>query len=119
MRHYIMAQYAQSDESTPLDELPADVVDALPDDIVEQLKDGTLDKIPTETLEQLTPDVADRVPDSLSEAASSNPGLTAVVLVIALLSLAGAVYGAIKGFLKVAIVLGLVAAIAWWFFIRG
>jgi hypothetical protein len=119
MRHYIMAQYAQSDESTPLDELPADVIEALPDDIVEQLRDGTLDKIPTETLEGLRPDLADRVPDSVSEAATSNPGLTAVVLIIALLALAGAVYGAIKGFLKVAIILGLVAAVAWWFFFRG
>ncbi|MGI9606618.1 MAG: hypothetical protein ACR2P0_10810 [Acidimicrobiales bacterium] len=114
-----MAQYAQADESTDVQDLPPEVLDALPDDIRQEILDGARDKIPTEVLEDLRPDLADQVPLGLVDAASTNPGLTAVIIVIALLSVAGAVYGAIKGFLKVAIVLGVIAAIAWyWFFNR-
>jgi len=114
-----MAQTEDVDESTPLDELPQEVIDALPADIVEGLRDGTLDQIPSETMEKLTPDVADRVPDSLAEAASANPGLTIVLLLIGLAAVAGAIWGAVKGFLKVAIFLGIIAAVAWYFFFRG
>jgi len=113
-----MAQLAQSDESTPLDSLPPEVIEALPEDIVEQLKTGALERIPTETLEEMRPDLADKVPDSLAEAASSNPGLTAVLIIIGLLSLAGAAWGFVKGFLKSAVVLGVIAALAWFFFFR-
>ena len=67
----------------------------------------------------LTPDIADQIPDSVVGAATANPGITAVIVVIGLLAVAGAVWGAIKGFLKVAIGLGILAAIAWfWFFAR-
>lgn len=111
-----MAQIAQSDESIDAEDLPQEVIDALPDEIRQEILDGVRDQIPEDVVEQLTPDVADQIPDSLVGAASSNPGLTAVILVIALLAVAGAVWGAIKGFLKVAIGLGLIAAVAWYFF---
>lgn len=111
-----MAQIAQSDESIEVEDLPQDVIDALPEEIRQEILDGVRDQIPEDVVEQLTPDVADQIPDSLVGAASSNPGLTAVILVIALLAVAGAIWGAIKGFLKVAIGLGLIAAIAWFFF---
>jgi hypothetical protein len=55
----------------------------------------------------------------LDGAASSNPSLTAVVVIIGLLAVAGAIWGAIKGFLKVAIGLGLIAAAVWWYFLSG
>lgn len=114
-----MAQHAQADESNPVDQLPPEVIEALPQDILTGLEDGTLDRIPAETLEKLTPDVADRVPDSLAEVASDNPGLAIILVLIGLASIAGAIWGAIKGFLKVAILLGVIAAVAWyWFFNR-
>ena len=111
-----MAQMAQTDESTdPLD-LPQEVIDALPDDIREEIISGARDQIPENVVDELPVDIADQIPDSLVGAATSNPGLTAVVVIIGLLALAGAVWGAVKGFLKVAIGLGLIAAIAWYFF---
>jgi len=114
-----MAQIAQSDESIDVDDLPQEVIDALPEDIRQEILDGVRDQIPEDVVESLPLDVADQVPDSLVGAASSNPGLTAVIVVIGLLAIAGAIWGAIKGFLKVAIGLGVIAAIAWfWFFAR-
>lgn len=114
-----MAQFAQSDESVDVEDLPPSVIDALPPDIRQEILDGARDQIPEDVVESLPLDVADQIPDSLVGAASSNPGLTAVIVVIGLLAVAGAVWGAIKGFLKVAIGLGVIAAIAWfWFFVR-
>ena len=114
-----MAQSAQTDESTPLDQLPPEVIEALPPDIVEQLRSGELDQIPADTLEELRPDLADRVPDSVAEVASDNPGLAAVLVLIGIAAVFGAIWGATKGFLKVAIFLGLVAAVAWFIFFRA
>ncbi len=111
-----MPQIAQADESIDADDLPQEVIDALPEDIRQEILDGVRDQIPEDVVAQLTPDIANQIPDPLVGAASSNPGLTAVILVIALLAVAGAIWGAIKGFLKVAIGLGLLAAIAWYFF---
>lgn len=110
-----MPQIAQSDESIDVEDLPQDVIDALPDDIRQEILDGVRDQIPEDVVEQLPIGVADQIPDSLVGAASANPGLTAVIVVIGLLAVAGAVYGAIKGFLKVAIGLGILAAAIWFF----
>ena len=111
-----MAQFAQSDESIEVEDLPPDVLEALPDEIRQEILDGARDQIPEDVVESLTPDVADQIPDSLVGAASSNPGLTAVIVIIGLLALAGAVWGAVKGFLKVSIGLGILAAVVWFFF---
>lgn len=114
-----MAQIAQSDESTDVDDLPQEVIDALPDDIRQEILDGARDQIPEDIVADLTPDIANQIPDSVVGVASSNPGLTAVIVIIGLLAVGGAIWGAIKGFLKVAIGLGVIAAIVWfWFFAR-
>ena len=114
-----MAQIAQADESTDVDDLPQEVIDALPADIRQEILDGARDQIPEDVVAELTPDIADQIPDSVVGAASSNPGITAVIIIIGLLAVAGAVWGAIKGFLKVAIGLGVLAAVVWfWFFAR-
>ncbi len=115
----MMAQIAQSDESTDIEDLDPEVLEALPDDIRQEIIDGVRDQIPTDVVEQLPDSVADKVPDTLVEAASMSPGLTAVVVLIGLAALGGAVWGAIKGFLKVAVILGVVAAVAWFFFFSG
>ncbi len=114
-----MPQNAQADESTDVGDLPQDVIDALPPDIRQEILDGVRDQIPEEVIQDLRPDIADQIPDSLVGAASSNPGLTAVIIIIGLLAVAGAVWGAVKGFLKVAIGLGLIAAVVWWYFLSG
>lgn len=111
-----MAQNAQSDESTDVENLPQEVIDALPEDIREDILNGVRDQIPSETIADLRPDIADQVPDSLIAAASGNPGVTAVVVIIGILALIGAVWGAVKGFLKVSIVLGVIAAGIWFYF---
>ena len=111
-----MAQNAQADESIDANDLPQEVIDALPDDIRQEILDGVRDQIPEDVVATLQPDIADQVPDSLIGAATINPGLTAVIVVIGLIALAGAVWGAIKGFLKIAIGLGVIAAIIWFYF---
>lgn len=114
-----MAQFAQADESTDAEDLPPEVLDALPDDIRQEILDGARDQIPEDVIADLTPDIANQIPDSVVGAAGANPGLTAVIVVIGLLAVAGAIWGAIKGFLKVAIGLGIIAAVVWfWFFAR-
>ncbi len=113
-----MAQIAQADESIEVEDLPQEVIDALPDDIREEIISGARDQIPEDVVDTLTPDIADRIPDSLVDTAAVNPGLTAVVVVIALLSVGGAIMGAIKGFIKMAVLLGVIAAVAW-FFVLG
>jgi len=45
-----MAQYAQSDESTDVEDLPPEVIDALPDDIRQEIIDGVRDKIPVDVV---------------------------------------------------------------------
>ena len=92
-----MAQIAQADESTDVDDLPQEVIDALPDDIRQEILDGARDQIPEDVVADLTPDIADQIPDSVVGAATANPGITAVIVVIGLLAVAGAVWGAIKG----------------------
>jgi hypothetical protein len=114
-----MPQNAQADESTDVDELLQEVIDALPADIRREILDGTRDQRPEAVVDGLRQDIAYQVPDSLDGAASSNPSLTAVVVIIGLLAVAGAIWGAIKGFLKVAIGLGLIAAVVWWYFLSG
>gem|GEM_PF-373632 len=116
VRRYIMPQNAQADESTDVDELPQEVIDALPEDIRQEILDGVRDQIPQEVIADLRPDIADQIPDSLVTAAASNPGLSAVIIVIGLLAVFGALWGAVKGFLKVAIGSGLLAAIVWYYF---
>lgn len=111
-----MPQNAQADESTDVDELPQEVIDALPEDIRQEILDGVRDQIPEEVIADLRPDIADQIPDSLVTAAASNPGLSAVIVIIGVLAILGAVWGAVKGFLKVAIGLGLLAAIVWYYF---
>jgi len=115
----IMPQNAQVDESTDVNDLPQEVIDALPADIRQEILDGARDRIPEEVIDDLRPDIADQIPDSLVGAASSNPSLTAVVVIIGILAVAGAIFGAVKGFLKVAIGLGLIAAVVWWYFLSG
>jgi len=112
----IMPQIAQGDESIDADDLPQEVIDALPEDIRQEIVDGVRDQIPEDVVEQLTPDIADQIPDSLVGAATGNPGLTAVIVVIGILAVLGAIWGAVKGFLKVAIGLGILAAVVWWYF---
>jgi hypothetical protein len=112
----IMPQIAQGDESTDVDDLPQEVIDALPEDIRQEIIDGVREQIPEEVMADLRPDIADQIPDSLVGAASSNPGLTAVIVIIGVLAVMGAIWGAIKGFLKVAVILGVLSAIAWFYF---
>ena len=113
-----MPQIAQGDESVNIEDLPQEVIDALPEDIREEMLTGARDRIPENVVDTLTPDIADQIPVGLIDAASANPELTTVVIVIALLSVVGAIIGAIKGFVKMAIFLGLIAAAAW-FFVLG
>ena len=114
-----MAQIAQSDESTDVEDLPQEVLDALPEDIRQEILDGARDSIPEDVVADLTPDIANQIPDSVVDVAASNPGLTAVIVVIGILAVAGAIWGAIKGFLKIAIGLGILAAIVWFYFFAG
>lgn len=115
----MMAQIAQGDESIGVEDLPQEVIDALPDDIREEIISGARDQIPEDVIEQLTPDVADQIPDGLVSAAADNPGVSALLIVLAILFVVGTIWGIVKGFIKLAIVLGLIAAGLWFFVLGG
>jgi len=115
----MMAQIAQGDESIDVLDLPQDVIDALPDDIREEILSGARDQIPEDVVGQLTPDIANQIPDSVVSTAVGNPGTTAILIVLALLFVAATIWGIIKGFIKLAIVAGLVAAGLWFFVLGG
>jgi hypothetical protein len=118
----IAFQADDPDGTSPLDSLKPEALEWLEEnqpDIITQFREGDRDEIPESVVEQMPDGIADQLPDGLVAAAADNPGLALVLIGIGVLSLLGAVWGAIKGFLKMAAFLGLIAAVAWyWFFAR-
>ena len=111
-------EVAQADPEL-IDQIPDEVWDELPEGTLEDLLDGTIDQIPTEEISQLPDDLADSVPDALVGAASSNPLLAVVLVVVGLLALPGAIWSLVKGLIKFAVLLVVVGVAAWfWFFNR-
>jgi hypothetical protein len=101
-----------------IDEIPPEVVDQLPPDVVDQLRDGLLDKIPDDIVDQLPEAVQDNIPEGLLEAASSNPAFTKVLLAIAVLAVAGFVFGVVKSAVKWMLYSAILGAAAWYFFFQ-
>lgn len=115
----MMAQIAQGDESIGVEDLPQEVIDALPDDIREEIISGARDQIPEDVVEQLTPSIANQIPDGVVSTAVDNPGTSAILVVLAVLFVAGTIWGLIKGFIKLALLLGVVALGLWFFVFAG
>ena len=100
-----------------IDELPPDVVEELPTSIVDQIRDEGLDALPDEIIDRLPDSVVDRIPSEYLDVASNNPALTAILLIVGIVAVAGFFYGVAKSAFKAALFFGLVAAGAWfWFF---
>ncbi|MCP3998056.1 MAG: hypothetical protein GY722_23795 [bacterium] len=101
-----------------IEDLPPEVVDELPADVVDQIKDGLLDKIPEDVVAELPATIQDKIPEGLFEAASSNPGLTKVLLVIGVLAVIGFVFGVIRSAVKWMIYSAILGVAAWYFFFQ-
>ncbi len=99
---------------TSLEDLPEEVLERLPEDIVQQLKDGVIDKIPQDVIDKLPEGLRNAIPPGFIDAASSNPLFAA----IGVLALIGFGYGVMKSAVKAALFFGLIAGIAWYFFLR-
>ncbi len=105
-----------TDDETVLDRLPPDVareIRAREPELWNELRTGERDEIPEDLIESLPDNVADRIPESLIAGATDNPGLAAVLIIVGVLCVLGAAWGAVKGFLKMALLLAVVGAVAW------
>ena len=100
-----------------IDDLPPEVVEELPPSIIDQIRDEGLETLPDEILDRLPDTVVDRIPSEYLDVAGSNPALTAVLVIVGILAIAGFMYGVAKSAFKAALFFGIVAAGAWfWFF---
>jgi len=97
-----------------VDSIPEEVLERLPDDVRQQLEDGVIDKIPQDVVDNLPEGLRDSIPSGLIEAATSNP-LFAVIGVLAVL---GFVYGVVKSAFKAAVSFAVIAAGAWFLFLK-
>ena len=100
-----------------IDDLPPDVLEDLPPSIIDQIRDEGLETLPDEILDRLPDTVVDRIPTEFLDVASSNPALTAILVIVGLLAIVGFMYGVAKSAFKAALFFGVIAAGAWfWFF---
>jgi len=102
-----------------VDDLPPEVVEDLPPSIIDQIRDEGLDTLPDSIVDQLPDSVVDKIPSEFLDAASSNPALTALLVVVGILALVGFFYGVAKSAFKAALFFGLVAAAAWFLFFNA
>ena len=97
-----------------VDNIPEEVLERLPDDVRQQLEDGVIDKIPQDIVDRLPEGLQDSIPSGLIEAATSNP----LFAVIGVLAIIGFGYGVVKSAFKAAVFFGVLAAVAWFLFLR-
>ncbi|MCY3911187.1 MAG: hypothetical protein OXF99_06705 [bacterium] len=100
----------------PMSELP-DGVDCVDPDLLEDLRNGVIDKLPERALDCVPPDVRDDIPDELIELATANPELALVAVVIGVVATLVFLYKLAKRAFIVALVAGLVAGVAWWWWL--
>ncbi|NNE75238.1 MAG: hypothetical protein HKN26_16350 [Acidimicrobiales bacterium] len=113
-------------EGVPQD-LPADLsaeaaakLEELQPEIICDFRAGRIDEIPEGVVAALPESVQNIIPDSLVAKAGDNPTLALILVIVGILSVFGAIWGAIKGFLKMALILGVIAVAAWiWYFNGG
>lgn len=99
-----------------VDDLPPEVVEDLPPSIIDQIRDEGLQTLPDEVIDQLPDSVVDKIPSQFLDAASSNPALTALLVVVGILAVAGFFYGVAKSAFKAALFFAVIAAGAWFLF---
>ena len=97
-----------------VDKIPEEVLEKLPEDVRQQLEDGVIDKIPQDIVDKLPEGLRDSVPTGLIEAASANP----LFAVIGVLALIGFGFGVAKSAMKAVVFFAMLAAIAWFFFLK-
>ena len=97
-----------------VDELPPDVVEELDPTVLDQLEG--LDQIPDSLKDQIPDSVLDRISPDLLDFASRNPTLTAILLIVGVIAVAGFFWGVAKSAFKAAFFFGIVAAGAWFLF---
>jgi len=100
-----------------IDDLPPDVVEDLDQSIIDQIRSEGLEALPDDIVDRLPDSVVDRIPSEFLDVASSNPALTAVLVIVGIIAVAGFFYGVVKSAFKASLFFGLVAAGAWfWVF---
>jgi hypothetical protein len=99
-----------------VDDLPPEVVEDLPPSIIDQIQDEGLETLPDNIVDQLPDSVVDKIPSEFLDAATTNPALTALLVIVGILAVVGFFYGVAKSAFKAAMFFGLVAAGAWFLF---
>lgn len=99
-----------------IEDLPPEVVENLSDDIVQQLRDGVIEKIPEDAFDLLPARLQDLVPAGLVE---TSPKFALVLAAIGVLGVIGLVYSIVKSTIKIAVLSGVVAFGAWYFFFQS
>ncbi len=82
--------------------------------LLDRLRSGAISRLPERALDCVPDDVKDRLPDDLVEFASTNPDLTLAGVVVGVVAVLGFVALLAKRAIKLALVFGVVAAVAWW-----
>ncbi|MCY4163850.1 MAG: hypothetical protein OXE93_06510 [bacterium] len=110
----------------PSPEVPSQVPVGLPEglDCVDQnvlgdLYRGAIDKLPEGALECLPSDIRNRIPDELIDFASTNPYLSLGAVAVAVLFTGLCLYKLARRAVIVALLLGAVAGVAWWWGLGG
>jgi hypothetical protein len=101
-----------------LEDLDPSILDRLPPDVRDKIDQGLLDKLPEDVVDGLPDGVQGRIPSGLIDAAGGNPTLAAVLVVAGILGVLGFFYGVAKSAFKAVGFFGLVAAIAWYWFVN-
>ena len=99
-----------------LGDLSEEIFERLPVDIQTSIKNGTLKLLPKDVVNSLPEQISNSIPDSLIEAASSNPILTLILVIIGVIGVIGFLYGVLKSGFKTTLFFGTVAACAWGYF---
>lgn len=93
-----------------IEQLPAELRDRFPD-VVNDLRSGAIEEVPEAVLNQLPTNVVDRIPESLL-GSDVNMTFVIVLVAIAVLCLAGFLWGVSKAAIKAALFFAVAAAVA-------
>ncbi|HJM29430.1 MAG: hypothetical protein QF596_09340 [Acidimicrobiales bacterium] len=99
-----------------LSDLDDAILDRLPEEIKNQISNGNLKKLPKSLVDSLPDQISETIPNSLVEAANTNPILTLIIVICGTIGILGFIYGVFKSGFKTALFFALVAICSWGYY---
>ena len=99
-----------------LSDLDDAILDRLPEEIKNQISNGNLKKLPKSLVDSLPDQISETIPNSLVEAANTNPILTLIIVICGTNGILGFIYGVFKSGFKTALFFALVAICSWGYY---